>query len=45
MVRPSLFLRIIRNTDGNALCIFSAALVPLIALIGSGLDLGVGFMV
>ena len=40
----SLLFRLVRDTRGNALAIFAAALVPLIAMIGSGLDLGIRYM-
>ena len=44
----SLMIRTLRNlltdTKGNTLAIFAAALVPLVAMIGSGLDLSFAYM-
>ena len=41
-------IRTLRNlltdTKGNTLAIFAAALVPLVAMIGSGLDLSFAYM-
>ncbi|NTZ42873.1 hypothetical protein G7A66_07185 [Altererythrobacter sp. SALINAS58] len=33
-----------RNSSGNALAIFAAALVPMTIMVGSGLDVGVTYM-
>ena len=32
------------DTKGNALAIFAAALVPLVAMVGSGLDVSLAYM-
>ena len=44
MARPSILARLLRDSGGNTFAIFAAALVPLLALLGGGLDLGVRYM-
>ena len=44
MALRDLIARLLRDARGNALAIFAGALVPLIAIIGSGLDLGTRYM-
>ncbi len=39
-----LFVRLARDPSGNAAMLFAAALVPLIAMVGSGVDMGRGYL-
>lgn len=41
----SLFARLARDTAGNTLMIIAAALFPLLAMVGGGLDIGRGYLV
>ncbi len=40
----SFFGRLLRDNSANALAIFAAALVPMVLMVGSGLDLGITYM-
>ena len=40
----ALFPRLARNTAGNTLMLVAAALVPLVAIIGSGVDIGRAYL-
>ena len=44
LVRPGLLARLARDTAGNTLMLVAAALLPLAAIVGSGIDIGRAYL-
>jgi Flp pilus assembly protein TadG len=42
--RQGLFARLLRNTRGNTLVLVAVSLLPLLAMVGSGIDMGRGYL-